>query len=390
MAQRLLCILPLAALLGLLFGSEFALQDLSIYWKACSQWIAGHSAYALPHQSGYVQGWGGIDAAFGETLAVWSAPIFLVPASIFGIWELATAKSIYLAATCFVVGAFTLSIRDSIRLLIKQTGQGGEVLVKVVGPTVLFPLPPLLEHLSWGGMSVLSALAVVLLVTFKDRGFVLWLIALLLFALKPHPCALLVLGWFAGARREEQRTMLWAFVVASALLILPIVLEPMILFEFLKLDLTIPFFYQNRTATLTGILRGFEFVPVVSFALGTSLLSLILVSILKNKTFFTSEELPWLMMLLSPLSVFLCPYAWGHDYFICGGWAASIFFFKLYDRPLGFLGLILLPLSTLSMLESLRDTLAGPVTGGWWAIFALSLYLDLIGRRQAIARAIQI
>jgi hypothetical protein len=238
-------------------------------------------------------------------------------------------------------------------------------------------------------MGALPALAFALLLSVKARGIGVWLISLLLFSVKPHPCVLIVLGWFAGTDRIEQRMMLRAFALAMVFLAAPVIIEPSLLSEFLQADFSIPLRYQEYTETLAGFFGGLGFYPIFSAAPGFLIVSLLIFSIHKNKSLFTPKELPWLIVLLSPLSVFLCPYAWGHDYIICAGWAGSLFMFKLHQRAAGRIGIGYLFVLNLAAVRPLTGKFEWNISCDFWSFLAFYLYFILVQERRSNGRSEQ-
>lgn len=373
-AQTRIILVALAVLVASLvwiFAPIFILQDLTIYWQASQAWFAGLNPYQLPHHSSYLTGQIGLWDRSTTALQVWAPPYFLTPSLVLLVFSLQSAKFLYISLSLLVV-IYWLSAPcrgESTFLCLKSK------IVRFILIFVTFPWGPWVGSFRWGGMSILSAIGVIALTRLRPTSSRVWYgLIFFLFMLKPHPAALTWITIMLAIRRPPIFWLLLAVVVS---LLVPLVISSSIYSQFAQLSYEVPFRYLRQTQTLVGMLTVAGLAPTMVIAVGglsyAAVVTLIFLAC-KRRPCAARNDSVMLGLLLTPVSVFLAPYSWGHDLIIASGWATSLFALRIVS-PIGWL--LIFPL-----IQAINLGVSGWVTGFVvpqlsacaWAAMSLALF----------------
>lgn len=308
----------------------FILQDFSIYWRATKEWLHGANPYDLPPHTQYVSGeFGGLDRLV-STLKVWSPPTFLLAMVPFSISSLEFGKSLYLSLVILTTWGWLAltyrSICDAYALKGVLPTLAGAFLALLI-----FPWSPTIDMLRWGGMSVLSSMAFLIIAYSSSLSTGAWTVVFILFSLKPHPAALAVLALILIISPKERLQLLGGAGLALLVALTPLLSQTSLIQLYNSLPFDVVNDYRHATDTLSGILLGLGSTTLIAtiVSAGCCAVSLVLTKRASRGVADRPRKLA-LIMLITPLSTYFAPYAWQHDYVICGGflWASFALFPK--------------------------------------------------------------
>jgi len=304
----------------------FILQDFSIYWRATKEWLGGGNPYDLPPHTQYVSGdLGGLDRLV-TTLKVWSPPTFLLAMVPFSISSLEFGKSLYLSLVILTTWGWLALTYRSICEAYALKG----VLPTLAGAFIallVFPWSPTIDMLRWGGMSLLSSLAFLIIASSPALSTRAWTVIFILFSLKPHPAALAVLTLLVIISPKERLQILGGAGLALLVALTPLLSQTSLIQLYNSLPFDVVNDYRVVTDTLSGKLLGLGSTTLIAtiVSAGYWAVSLVLTKRASRGVPDRPHKLA-LIMLITPLSTYFAPYAWQHDYVICGGflWACFV------------------------------------------------------------------
>lgn len=166
----------------------FILQDFSIYWRATKEWLHGANPYDLPPHTQYVSGEFGELDRLVSTLKVWSPPTFLLAMVPFSISSLEFGKSLYLSLVILTTWGWLAltyrSICDAYALKGVIPTLAGAFLALLI-----FPWSPTIDMLRWGGVSVLSSMAFLIIAYSSSLSTGAWTVVFILFFSETSSCS---------------------------------------------------------------------------------------------------------------------------------------------------------------------------------------------------------
>jgi hypothetical protein len=346
------------------------LQDLSIYWTAAHTWLIGENPYELSRHQEYVSGEVGFINLTNATLKVWSPPYFLVPMSLFAIWNITVAKLIFIALLLAQVLIWTYKV---IKLAANSNQSNNPLLffTKISGYLGAFPIWVWASAFFWGGMGILSALAPLLMTFVKGFGAVWhWTIFWLLLSLKPHIAFFGSLFILYALPKEARIRSLKGFGLASAIILSVLTLySPQVFSQYLSLDASVVNQFISYTSTLNRVIGDLGFPREVYYIVAGGFFVLCAWFLKRPIRLDSLSEIIALSIIVNHIGLFASPYAWAHDYQVAAGWLWATLVLGITKGPLSWLNLSCLISFNLATLIDAE----GIVTYLWWLLSILNV-----------------
>ncbi len=285
--------------------------DFSAYWKSASMLLGGENPYNMPPDRTYLIDVPeylrpGIEHFYAR---VWGPPMVLGILLPFGLLSLSAAKAVFTFFTYFSAiscSSALFSIFGGVKSLTR---------VRLLLFGLLLPWGLFFYCLSWGAPTWIFVDGLVLGVWFALRGrnFLCGL-ALSLCCLKPHLFAYLAIALLIRAVIERDfRVVLGGIIGVLLFSVLPLLVQPEIYGMYLAfITERVP--HQYTGASLGSVLHS-AIDPPRWFLLYLPMMIALLYELLmfKKKSY---PRLWYHLIRAAPISVFLAPYCWGHDYLV--------------------------------------------------------------------------
>jgi hypothetical protein len=326
--------LVVRGVLLLLVGTDatlLGLQDFTIYWKAGRLFLEGANPYDPPHLLEYVEpgGLGFIDAQ-EEIIKMWSPPLILPILALFACVPLWVAKEAYVLgltfALLYAVDAACTRLRSSGVSILQSAG------ILLLGT----PYGAFLATLQWGGMSWLALLVVLLLLqTLARRRPFLFGVLLPLLVVKPVTMLIFaVCAACLGLRLSARRCCLGGVASVATLVVVTLVINPSSTLDYLALDMGLIDLYWQNTETFGALIFHLGLVSNVKLLQwGPCVLGAVGLGLTCARRGIAPSDRADLLLMIVPVSLFLAPYAWWHDYVVC-----TPFYLEVARRAVGAAG----------------------------------------------------
>lgn len=285
--------------------------DFSAYWKSAEMLLNGANPYDMPPDRTYLIDVPnylrpGIEYFYAR---VWGPPLVLSVLVPFGFFSLATAKTIFTFLTYFSFLGCTV-------LLYSLYGLGKQLSrLRVLLLLLLVPWGLYFYALAWGapGWIFIDGIVLALWLIRYDRKF--WAgIALSLCCFKPHLFGFLAVAIILRSIREGDYKLAQGGALGTLFMaLLPLIIQPHIYSMYLEfVGSKVP--HQYTGASLGSFLHS-AIDPPQGYLLYLPLILAVAYEILwGSKRCYPT--LDYFIAMLTPVSVFVAPYAWGHDYLV--------------------------------------------------------------------------
>lgn len=298
--------------MGWLLVRQLGQFDFAIYWRSTHNFLLGLNPYELPHQTKYLYDLPfDIYAKSSPILKMWGPPIIFATTWPFALLELKLASSLfllfYIATVCFsTIALFKLAFPATNHLPTLQL---------LIAAIIALPAGWLVHGLYWGSLTWICLLSITLalLALNTNHKFIAGLCLYgLLLKLQLFVLPLAAIAIVSYKKRE------FKFLAGFALALLigfasVLIINPASFLYYLRTSgLDLP--YLLITSTGTSLVRYIA-APTSNAALflPVCILALTLVGFSRQVAKFSTSQL---LVLLTPLSIYFGPYAWGHDYLV--------------------------------------------------------------------------